>query len=242
MNHERPPRVVVVIPAFNEAAAIGRVIGDLPKGLVHTVIVVDNGSSDETADVARAAGAVVVSETLRGYGRACLAGIAHARTLDPDVLVFLDGDYSDHPDELARLLAPLERREADFVMGSRLRGKRERGALPPQAVVGGWLAGHLLHMLWGIRWTDLGPFRAIRFEALERLGMTDQTFGWTVEMQIKAVRDGLRCAEVPVSYRRRIGTSKITGTVTGTLKASAKILWTILWYGMADLTKADPDS
>ncbi|HYE58968.1 MAG TPA: glycosyltransferase family 2 protein, partial [Rhodothermales bacterium] len=226
-----------VIPAFNEARAIARVIRDLPSDLVHTVVVVDNASTDETADVARAAGAVVVPEPRRGYGRACLAGIAHARTLAPDVLVFLDGDYSDHSDELPRLLAPIESGEADFVVGSRMRGQRERGALLPQAVVGGWLAGHLMHMLWGIRWTDLGPFRAIRFAAFERLGMQDQTYGWTVEMQIKAARTGLRCVEVPVSYRRRIGTSKITGTVAGTGKAAARILWTILRYGAADLIK-----
>jgi glycosyltransferase involved in cell wall biosynthesis len=228
---------VVVIPAFNEARAIGRVIGDLPLGFVHTVIVVDNASTDETAANARAAGAVVVREPRRGYGRACLAGIAHARTLAPDVLVFLDGDYSDHPDELPRLLTPIVQGEADFVVGSRLRGTREPGALPPQAVFGGWLAGRLMHLIWGVRWTDLGPFRAIRFDALERLGMADETFGWTVEMQIKAARAGLRCAEIPVSYRRRTGVSKITGTVSGTLRAAGKILWTISKYGLRDLIK-----
>jgi glycosyltransferase involved in cell wall biosynthesis len=240
----RPPdalRVVVVIPAFNEARAIGQVVGDLPAGLVHTVIVVDNASTDETAAHARAAGAVVVRAPRRGYGRACLAGIAHARPLAPDVLVFLDGDYSDHPEELPHLLAPIARGEADFVVGSRLRGGREPGALPPQAAFGGWLAGHLLHLLWGMRWTDLGPFRAIRMESLDRLAMRDETFGWTVEMQIKATRLGLRCAEVPVSYRRRIGVSKITGTVSGTLRAAGKILWTISKYGLIDLIKCDSE-
>ncbi len=225
-------RVVVIIPAFNEARAIGQVIGHLPSARVHTVVVVDNASTDETARNAQQAGALVVREPQRGYGAACLAGIRYARSLAPDVLVFLDGDYSDHPEELPRLLDPIARGEADFVVGSRLRGRRERGAMPLPAVVGGWIAGHWIRLVWGQRWTDLGPFRAIRMGALDALGMEDETFGWTVEMQIKAARAGLRCVEVPVSYRRRIGVSKITGTISGTLRAAAKILWTLLRYSI----------
>lgn len=227
------PRVLVVIPAFNEARSIGRVIGDLPAELVDEVVVVDNASTDETEQNARAAGATVLREDRRGYGAACLRGIDYATTRAPDVLVFLDGDYSDHPDELGLLLAPILRDEADFVVGSRMTGRREPGALLPQARAGNRLACFLMRLLWGARFTDLGPFRAVRFADLLALGMRDPTYGWTVEMQIKAVRAGLRCAEVPVSYRRRIGVSKITGTVAGTVKASAKILWTIARYAAA---------
>ena len=223
-------RVLVIIPAFNEARSIGQVIGDLPAGWVDEVVVVNNASTDETEDNARAAGATVLHEAMRGYGNACLCGIAYARTRNPDVLVFLDGDYSDHPEELTRLVAPILDGEADFVVGSRMLGQRERGAMLPQAVAGNRLACTLMRFFWGVRWTDLGPFRAIRFGALDKLGMQDRTFGWTIEMQIKAVEAGLRCAEVPVSYRRRVGVSKITGTVSGTLRASYKILSTIFRY------------
>jgi glycosyltransferase involved in cell wall biosynthesis len=223
--------VLVIIPAFNEARSIGRVIGDLPP--VDEVVVVNNASTDETERNARAAGATVLREARRGYGSACLRGIDYARTRNPDVVVFLDGDYSDHPDELDRLLGPIRRGEADFVVGSRMRGEREPGAMLPQARWGNRLACALMRWLWGAEFTDLGPFRAIRLEALLALGMRDPTYGWTVEMQIKAARAGLRCAEVPVSYRRRIGVSKITGTVGGTLRASSKILWTIARYAVA---------
>lgn len=228
-------RVAVVIPAFNEADAIGRVVADLPaRGagfVLDRVVVADNGSTDATGAIARAAGAEVVAEPQRGYGAACLAGVAHLRrTGPPDVLVFLDGDYSDHPDELPLLLAPLLRGDADLVIGSRTTGRRERGALLPQALVGNRLACALLRAGWGVRCTDLGPFRALRWEAYERLGMTDPNYGWTIEMQIRAAEAGLRVVEVPVSYRRRIGVSKVTGTVSGTLRASYKILWTIFLY------------
>ena len=228
-------RVAVVIPAFNEARAIGRVLGDLPAGVVDEVVVVNNASTDETEANARAAGATVVREDRRGYGQACLAGLAYLReTGPPDVVVFLDGDYSDHPDELPKLLAPIEAGEADFVLGSRILGVRhglvERGAMLPQALVGNRIACGAMRLAWGARFTDLGPFRAIRWEALEALGMEDRTYGWTVEMQIKAAQAGLRAVEVPVHYRRRIGVSKITGTVSGTVRASAKILWTLARY------------
>jgi glycosyltransferase involved in cell wall biosynthesis len=220
-------RVVVIIPALNEEDAIGKVIGDLPDGEVVQVIVVDNGSTDATAAIARSSGARVVSESERGYGAACLRGIEASREFAPDVIVFLDGDYSDYPGELSRLTGPIERGEVDMVIGSRMLGDRSRGALLPQAVVGNRLACTLMRLLWGARYTDLGPFRAIHVDALDRLGMQDRNFGWTIEMQIKAVQHDLRYSEVPVSYRPRIGTSKITGTVRGTVGASIKILVTI---------------
>lgn len=225
--------ILVIIPAFNEARAIGQVLGDIPQSLVDEVVVVNNASTDETEQNARAAGATVLREERRGYGWACLRGIAYARERRPDVVVFLDGDYSDHPQEMTRLVAPILCGEADFVIGSRMIGEREAGAMLPQALIGNRLACFLMRTLWGAHYTDLGPFRAIRLPALLALGMQDKTFGWTIEMQIKAVLAGLRYTEVPVSYRRRVGVSKITGTVSGTLKASAKILWTIARFALA---------
>lgn len=219
--------VLVIIPAFNEARAIGRVIGDIPDTLVDEVVVVNNASTDETEQNAHAAGATVLHEPRQGYGWACLRGIDYAKTKQPDVVVFLDGDYSDHPNEMPRLVAPIRRGEADFVVGSRIRGETEPGAMLPQAQIGNRIACTLMRWLWGADYTDLGPFRAIRFRDLLALNMQDTTFGWTIEMQIKAVRAGLRIREVPVSYRKRVGVSKITGTISGTVKASTKILWTI---------------
>lgn len=222
-------RTLVIIPAFNEARAIAQVIDDIPSSLVDEVVVVDNASTDETADNARAAGATVVSEERQGYGYACLRGIEYAKAKQPDVVVFLDGDYSDHPEEMTRLVEPITEGEADFVVGSRIRGETEPGALLPQAKVGNRLACTLMRWIWDVEYSDLGPFRAIRFRDLLALDMQDKTFGWTVEMQIKAAEAGLRIHEIPVSYRRRVGVSKITGTIEGTVKASAKILWTIAW-------------
>ena len=224
--------ILVIIPAFNEARAIGRVIRDLPGEVVDEVVVVNNASTDETEANARAAGATVLREPRRGYGNACLRGIEYARTRRPDVVVFLDGDYSDHPDELPRLVEPICRGEADFVVGSRIRGDAEPGAMLPQAQIGNRVACTLMQWIWGAHYTDLGPFRAIRFRDLLALNMQDRTFGWTIEMQIKAVEAGLRVREVPVSYRQRVGVSKITGTVSGTLKASVKILWTIARFAV----------
>lgn len=218
-------RVSVVVPALNEEDSLPLVLDDLPRDRVHEVVVVDNGSTDGTARVAAAHGARVVSEPVRGYGQACLRGIAALD--DPEIVAFVDADYSDHPDELPRLLRPILENRADLVIGSRMTGDRERGALLPQAVFGNRLATFLIRLFWGVRFTDLGPFRAVRADALARIGMRDRDFGWTVEMQIRAAQLGLRCSEVPVSYRRRVGRSKITGTVTGTLRASHKILWTI---------------
>lgn len=221
--HARP-RVVVVIPAVDEEQAIGRVLADIPRWVTR-VIVVDNGSHDRTAAVAAAAGATVVREPRRGYGQACLAGIAAAE--EADVLVFLDGDYSDHPEQLEDVLGPIERGEADLVIGSRTLGRRAPGAHPWHAVLGTRLCVSLMNRLIGTSATDLGPFRAITAPALRRLGMRDRDFGWTVEMQVKARRQGLRVREVPVDYRPRIGRSKVSGTLGGSVRAGAKILATI---------------
>ena len=226
--------VGVVIPARDEREAIARVLASLPRRLTHErqigavvaqVIVVDNGSADDTAARAREAGAEVVSEPRKGYGQACLAGIAALR--ECDVVVFLDGDYSDFPEEMGRVVAPIWADRADLVIGSRVLGRRQRGALPPQSRLGNLLATSLIRLLFGVSYTDLGPFRAIRRPALEQLEMEDRDFGWTVEMQIKAAKRGFRIAEVPVSYRRRIGESKISGTVAGSFRAGMKILSTI---------------
>ena len=222
-------KIVVVIPALNEQVAIRLVIADIPD-VVHEVIVVDNGSVDDTAAHAAAAGARVVHEPQRGYGRACLTGIA-ALPDDTDIVVFLDGDYSDRPEEMERLIEPLRDGAADLVIGSRVLGDREPGALLPQARFGNALATFLIRLFYGVSYTDLGPFRAIRREALERIGMVDQDFGWTVEMQVKVARHGLRGVEVPVSYRRRhTGASKVTGTLAGTFRAGWKILYTIFQH------------
>jgi glycosyltransferase involved in cell wall biosynthesis len=218
-------RVDVVIPAFNEEDAIGRVVGAIPAGVVRRVVVVDNGSTDATAERASQAGADVVREPCPGYGQACLSGLAVLR--DPSVVVFLDGDYSDFPEEIPDLIGPILAGEKDLVIGSRVLGRPEKGALTPQQRFGNWLATRLIGHFFGVNFTDLGPFRAIEAQALKRLDMADRDFGWTVEMQVKAARKGLRVSEIPVRYRVRIGTSKISGTLSGTLRAGHKILWTI---------------
>jgi glycosyltransferase involved in cell wall biosynthesis len=227
----RAPRVAVVIPVFNERESLPLVVADVPRDRVDEIVVVDNASTDGTPLVAQGLPARLVREERRGYGSACLAGIAALESAPPEVVVFLDGDYSDHPEELPRLLDAISA-DADLVIGSRMLGNREPGALLPQARFGNALACSLIRLLYGYRYTDLGPFRAIRWDALRRLGMQDRNFGWTVEMQVKAVRKGLRIVEVPVSYRKRVGISKITGTVSGTLRAGWKILWTIARYGI----------
>ncbi len=224
-------RVDAVIPAFDEERGVGEVVASVPRPPVGRVVVADNNSRDRTAAVAAAAGAVVVPAPRQGYGSACLAGLAWLREHEPpEVVVFLDADGSDYPEELPRLLAPIAAGTADLVIGSRVRGRREPGALLPQARAGNLVACLLIRLLYGHRYTDLGPFRAVRWEALERLAMGDPDFGWTAEMQVKALRHRLRVAEVPVSYRHRVGVSKITGTVAGTLRAGYKILWTVLRY------------
>ena len=214
-------RIAVVIPALNEERAIGRVLAEIP-GWVDRVVVADNGSTDRTAEISRAAGATVVAESFPGYGAACLAGLT--RIGDADVVVFLDGDYSDHPEEMTALVDPIVAGAADMVIGSRVLGVREAGALTPQQQFGNWLATTLIRLIWGVRYTDLGPFRAIRADRLKAMQMSDRTYGWTVEMQIKAAIAALTVSEVPVRYRRRIGVSKISGTIKGTFKAGWKIL------------------
>ncbi len=225
-------KIIVIIPAFNEAEAIGQVIGDIPDDLVSEVVVVNNASTDATEAHASLAGATVVNESRRGYGYACLRGLAYAATRNPDLIVFLDGDYSDHSDEMSFLVEPILKETHDFVVGSRTTGVSEKGALLLQARWGNRLACRLMRWIWGVNYSDLGPFRAIRYASLMNLDMRDPTFGWTVEMQIKAHLSGLRITEVPVSYRRRVGVSKITGTLTGTIKASVKILGIIFRFAI----------
>ena len=222
--------VDVIIPALNEQDALPLVLRDIPRPPVRRVIVADNGSTDRTAEVARKNGAEVVHEPERGYGAACLKALAHLAADPPDIVVFLDGDYSDHPDELLSLIDPIRAGDADMVIGSRTRGRQERGALSPQQRAGNAVACAALRLMYRVRYTDLGPFRAIRWGALQALGMQDRNYGWTVEMQIKAARGGVAYREVPVSYRQRIGVSKVSGTVRGSVSAGAKILWLLGRY------------
>lgn len=222
--------VALIIPALDEEAAIGATLDSLARWGLAQIIVVDNGSGDRTADVARAHGAQVIREPRRGYGSACLAGIA-ALAPQIGIVVFMDADGSDDPGDLPQILAPIERGEADLVIGSRALGEREPGSEAPQQAFGNWLASRLLRIFYGIRATDLGPLRAIRRDSLASLGMRDTNFGWTTEMQIKAHQRGLRVVEVPARYRRRrAGRSKVSGTLRGAIFAGAKILWTILRY------------
>ncbi len=225
-------RIAVVTPAFNEDSSILRVLEDIPSGLADEIIVVDNKSTDQTASIARAAGATVLPEPRRGYGSACLTGVAYALAREYDIIVFLDADYSDHPEEMTALVEKITLEGYEMVIGSRSLGAMEEGAMPPHARFGNWLATSLIRLLWREQFTDLGPFRAITASALRRIGMRDTNYGWTVEMQIKAARLGVRSTEIPVSYRRRIGVSKITGSITGSLKAGYKILYTIAKYGL----------
>ncbi len=229
MTQHSPTRVGLIIPALNEELSIGRVLASLPAGLYSQVVVVDNGSTDRTAEVARAAGATVVPEPRRGYGSACLRGIA---ALDPaaEVVVFMDADASDVPAEAGALVEPILAGQSDLVIGSRTRGRAEAGSLTPHQRFGNWLATTLIRLLYGHRYTDLGPFRAIRASSLRALAMRDPGYGWTIEMQIKALQKGLRVVEAPVSYRRRIGSSKISGNLWASVAAGFKILWTIARY------------
>ena len=228
--------VTVVIPALNEEDSISLVLDDLP--LVGRVIVVDNGSVDATARKARAAGASVVTEPRRGYGSACLRGLAEIEKLieggesPPLAVVFADADYSDHVHLLPDLVRPILENRADFVLGSRVTGQRDEGAMPPQSLWGNQLACFLMRWTVGHRYTDLGPFRAVRYSSLKKLGMVDTNFGWTVEMQIKAAQAKLRIEETPTPYRKRVGASKISGTVSGTIRAGSKILYLIFKYAI----------
>lgn len=227
------PVIDIIIPAYNEASSVGLVIASVPKTMVRDVIICDNASTDGTADVAIAAGATVVKQPQKGYGSACLAGIAHVKkkATPPDIVVFLDADYSDHPEELPQLVDPILTNSIDLVIGSRALGNLEDGAMMPQQIFGNWLATNLIRVFYGYHFTDLGPFRAIRYTKLLELDMQDPDFGWTVEMQVKAAKQKFKCTEIPVTYRKRIGVSKVSGTIKGTFLAGHKILWTIfkLW-------------
>ena len=221
-------RISIIIPAYNEESSIGLVLDALPQEKLHEIIVVDNGSTDATARVAQEHGARVVKEPRKGYGSACLKGIDELDT--PDIVVFIDGDFSDFPEEIVLLIGPIETGEKDFVLGSRMVLPKSQLALLPQARYGNRLAVFLIKLFFKHEFTDLGPFRAIRYSSLMSIGMKDMDFGWTVEMQIKAVRNGLRIQEVPVNYRKRVGISKISGTVLGTFRAGTKIIYTIFKY------------
>jgi glycosyltransferase involved in cell wall biosynthesis len=239
-------RVAVVIPAYNEERSLPLVLRDLPRDRLTDVVVVDNASRDRTGAVARGCGAKVVREERKGYGSACLRGIAELKDRAPDAVVFLDADYSDYPEEIGSLIDKLAE-GYDLVIGSRVLGRREPGALLPHARFGNWLATRLLRWLYGVAFTDMGPFRAIRYDRLIAMGMRDPDYGWTVEMQALAARLGYRCCEVPVRYRRRVGRSKISGTVKGSVLAGLKILYTVAAVGfrrlgpaVAAVTEAEP--
>jgi glycosyltransferase involved in cell wall biosynthesis len=229
MNNE----IRVIIPAYNEERSIVRVIEEIPAGLVKEIIVVDNGSSDNTAKNAELAGANVLREPARGYGNACLKGMSHIRKNADEstgIVVFMDGDHSDYPEEMKDMVALINEGKADLVIGSRAIGKREKGSMTPQQIFGNWLATRLMNWIYRAEFTDLGPFRAIRWESLKNLGMEDRNYGWTIEMQIKAIKKGLKCMEVPAGYRPRIGVSKVSGTLTGSILAGIKIIWAIFKY------------
>jgi glycosyltransferase involved in cell wall biosynthesis len=225
-------KIMVIIPALNEEKSLPFVLRDIPKDIASEIVVVDNGSSDNTSSVAKANGAKVLREERRGYGYACLKGIEYAKDKKPDIIVFLDGDYSDYPEEMRELVKPIIEEGYDMVLGSRVMGKREKGAMPPQSFYGNKFGTFLMKLFFGFPYTDLGPFRAIKFDRLLDLNMQDKTYGWTVEMQIKAAKKGYKIKEIPVNYKVRIGKSKVSGTIKGTIMASYKILLTIfkhLW-------------
>lgn len=230
-THHQKTKVQVIIPAFNEADSIHKVVGDIPAEWVDEVIVISNGSTDDTEKRAKGAGATVLREEQKGYGFACLKGMSYIAAKNkeeqPDIVVFLDGDYSDYPEEITLLLAPILEEGFDMVIGSRALGSREKGSMQPQQIFGNWLATSLIKLFYKVEFSDLGPFRAIRYDKLLAIDMQDTTYGWTVEMQVKAAKMGMKCTEVAVNYRQRIGVSKITGTIKGTILAGYKILWTI---------------
>jgi len=230
MHHN--PKVIVIIPAYNEEHAIGNVIRDIPKEIVSEIIVANNNSKDKTRDSAIAAGAIVLDEKRQGYGYACLKGMDYVQSnaLNPDIIVFIDGDYSDYPQQLPLLIQPIISNNIDMVIGSRALGNRKRGSMTVPQIFGNWLATRLIRLFYGVRYTDLGPFRAIKWTALLDMNMQDKTYGWTVEMQLKAAKNKLKVQEVPVDYRVRIGISKVSGTVKGTVMAGYKIITSIFKY------------
>ncbi len=240
--------IFVIIPAINEASSIDKVILDIPKEIIEEIIVVDNGSEDDTISVAKNAGATVLMEKEKGYGAACLKGIDYISQKeninDDDIIVFLDGDYSDYPGEMNIIIEPILKENYDMVIGSRVLGnklgKTEDKSLLPQAVFGNWLSAQFIKLFWGYSYTDLGPFRAVKYKSLIDMNIQDRNYGWTVEMQILAAKLKQKCKEVPVSYRVRIGDSKVTGTISGSLKAGVKILWTIFIYIFKDSKKHVP--
>lgn len=220
----------VIIPAYNEQDAIANVINEIPINIgVNEIIVVNNASTDRTVQAAKNAGATVLNQPIMGYGNACLKGMSHIqhKEVQPGIIVFLDGDYSDYPQEMQKLVQPILDDDIDMVIGSREMGERQKGAMMPQQIFGNWLATSLIRLFYGYRFTDLGPFRAIKWQKLLELKMADKTYGWTCEMQVKAARQKFSCIEVPVNYRKRIGKSKVTGTIKGTVLAGYKIIWTI---------------
>lgn len=225
--------IKVIIPAYNEEASIGKVVSEVPQS-VSEIIVVNNGSTDNTVEVAQNAGATVLTAAKKGYGYACLTGMAYVaqQAKTPDIIVFLDGDYSDYPEELDLLVAPIVEQGIDFVVGARKKSLREPGAMTPQQIFGNRLATALMRVLFGANFTDLGPFRAIQYQKLQALHMQDKTYGWTVEMQLKVLRKKMSYTEVPVRYKRRIGVSKVSGTVKGTIFAGIKILGWIFKYSV----------
>jgi len=225
-------KIGVIIPAFNEEEAIGNVVNGIPRGLVEEIVVCSNGCTDKTEQVARKAGATVLKENRKGYGYACLAGINYFKEqkIQPDIIVFLDGDYSDYPSEMVELVREIVKKNVDLVIGSRNTGQKEKGSMTPQQVFGNWLATNLMHLFYGVKFTDLGPFRAIKWDALMQLKMQDKTYGWTIEMQLKAIKAKMKTSEIPVAYRKRIGVSKVSGTIKGTVLAGYKILTAIFKY------------
>ena len=225
-------KIAVIIPAYNEEKSIAKVINDIPKESVNEVIVVNNNSTDNTVAEAQKAGATVLNESFQGYGAACLTGIEYCNKKNYDIIGFVDGDYSDYPEEIKPMLELIINDHYDFVLGSRVMGERETGALPFQSRVGSIIAGFLINLFWKFKFTDLGPFRVIKADKLNKLNMLDKWYGWTVEMQIKAARDNYKIKEIPVRYRKRIGKSKVTGTIKGTVMASIIILSTIFKYAL----------
>jgi glycosyltransferase involved in cell wall biosynthesis len=229
---ENQPTIVVIIPALNEQDSIGKVVNEIPKDNVLAILVCNNGSSDQTEEVAKKAGAIVLNEPKPGYGWACLKGMDYVAKMEtkPDIIVFIDGDYSDYPAELPNVVAPIIHQNIDLVIGSRALGAKEKGSMTVPQRFGNWLATRLMRLFYRVRYTDLGPFRAIKYSKLCQLNMQDKTYGWTIEMQLKAAKHKLKYTEVPVNYKKRIGVSKVSGTIKGTLMAGYKIIFAIFKY------------